>query len=41
MADADYGAREEKAVAAIKKAIPSTLKRDMHPLSKGMFCEIY
>ncbi|MDO8480341.1 MAG: AIR synthase-related protein [Nanoarchaeota archaeon] len=41
MTESDYGAREEKAVAAIKKAIPASLKRDMHPLSKGMFCELY
>ncbi|MBD3163692.1 hypothetical protein GF323_00660 [Candidatus Woesearchaeota archaeon] len=37
----DYQKREEKAVSEIKKAIPSSLKRDMLSVSKGLFCEIY
>ncbi len=37
----DYQKREEKAVSAIKKAIPSSLKKDMLSVSKGMFCEVY
>lgn len=37
----DYQKREETAVKAIKKAIPSSLKQDMLPISKGMFCELY
>src|SRR3989344_2973253 len=37
----DYQKREEKAVRAIKKAIPSSLKRDMLKQSKGMFAELY
>ncbi|MBW2975975.1 hypothetical protein KY347_00855 [Candidatus Woesearchaeota archaeon] len=36
-----YGKREAKAVEAVKKAIPSSLKRDMLPESKGMFAELY
>ncbi|MBR9699052.1 phosphoribosylformylglycinamidine cyclo-ligase [Candidatus Woesearchaeota archaeon] len=39
--DYDYQKREEKAVAAIKKAIPSSLKQDMLKESKGMFAEMY
>ncbi len=39
--DADYQKREAKAVDAIKKAIPSSLKQDMLPISKGMFAELY
>jgi len=39
--DADYQKREEKAVSAIKKAIPASLKSDMLPASKGLFCELY
>jgi phosphoribosylformylglycinamidine cyclo-ligase len=37
----DYQKREEKAVKAIKGAIPSSLKKDMQAISKGMFCELY
>ena len=37
----DYQKREAKAVDAIKKAIPSSLKKDMLPESKGMFAELY
>ncbi|MBI2649842.1 hypothetical protein HYX04_00850 [Candidatus Woesearchaeota archaeon] len=36
-----YQERENKAVDAIKKAIPSSLKSDMLPESKGMFAELY
>jgi len=36
-----YADRESKAVSAIKKAIPSSLKKDMLPESKGMFAELY
>src|SRR3989338_7067007 len=36
-----YQEAESKAVAAIKKAIPSSLKQDMLPQSKGMFAELY
>ncbi|MFH2028188.1 MAG: AIR synthase-related protein [Nanoarchaeota archaeon] len=39
--DPDYQKREAKAVDAIKKAIPSKLKQNMHPISKGMFAELY
>jgi phosphoribosylformylglycinamidine cyclo-ligase len=39
--DDDYQNREAKAVDAIKKAIPPSLKRDMLPQSKGMFAEIF
>ena len=39
--DADYQKREVKAVDAIKKAIPSSLKQDMLSMSKGMFAELY
>lgn len=37
----DYQERESKAVEAIKKAIPSSLKKDMLKESKGMFAELY
>jgi phosphoribosylformylglycinamidine cyclo-ligase len=36
-----YQASESKAVAAIKKAIPPSLKRNMLKSSKGMFAELY
>ena len=36
-----YAERESKAVDAIKKAIPSSLKSDMLKQSKGMFAELY
>ena len=36
-----YADRESKAVDAIKKAIPSSLKKDMLQESKGMFAELY
>ena len=36
-----YQERESKAVEAIKKAIPSSLKRDMLDKSKGMFAELF
>ncbi|MBI1935807.1 hypothetical protein HYS31_05185 [Candidatus Woesearchaeota archaeon] len=36
-----YQDSESKAVDAIKKAIPSSLKQDMLPESKGMFAELY
>jgi len=41
MTYADYQKREAKAVDAIKKAIPSSLKQNMLPISKGMFAELY
>jgi phosphoribosylformylglycinamidine cyclo-ligase len=37
----DYQKREAKAVDDIKGAIPSSLKRNMSPLSEGMFAELY
>src|SRR3989344_5206317 len=37
----NYQKREAKAVSAIKKAIPSSLKSNMLPISKGMFAELY
>jgi len=36
-----YADRESKAVDAIKKAIPASLKKDMLQESKGMFAELY
>lgn len=36
-----YQDSESKAVEAIKKAIPSSLKENMLPQSKGMFAELY
>src|SRR3989338_52515 len=36
-----YADREAKAVDAIKKAIPASLKKDMLPESRGMFAELY
>ncbi len=41
MEEYDYQKREEKAVNAIKKAIPGSLKKDMLNISKGLFCELY
>ncbi len=38
---ASYQNRESKAVDAIKKAIPSSLKKDMLKESEGMFAELY
>ena len=38
---ASYQNRESKAVEAIKKAIPPSLKKDMVKASKGMFAELY
>ncbi|MBW2980658.1 hypothetical protein KY360_04535 [Candidatus Woesearchaeota archaeon] len=37
----DYQKREAKAVDAIKKAIPVSLKKDMIKECKGLFCELY
>ena len=37
----NYQKRESKAVDAIKKAIPNSLKQDMLQQSKGMFAELY
>ena len=39
--DASYQSRESKAVDAIKKAIPSSLKSNMLPESRGMFAELF
>ena len=39
--NSNYANRESKAVDAIKKAIPSSLKKDMLAESKGMFAELY
>ncbi|MBI2558190.1 phosphoribosylformylglycinamidine cyclo-ligase [Candidatus Woesearchaeota archaeon] len=36
-----YQEAESKAVDAIKKAIPSSLKKDMLPESRGMFAELF
>ena len=36
-----YQKKESKAVDAIKKAIPSSLKSNMLKQSKGMFAELY
>lgn len=36
-----YADRESKAVSAIKKAIPNSLKKDMLQESNGMFAELY
>ena len=36
-----YADRESKAVDSIKKAIPSSLKKDIIPESKGMFAELF
>ena len=36
-----YQDREAKAVDAIKAAIPSSLKQDMIPESKGLCAELY
>ena len=36
-----YQDAESKAVAAIKKAIPSSLKKNMLPQSRGMFAELF
>ena len=36
-----YQGAESKAVDAIKKAIPDSLKQDMLKKSKGMFAELY
>ena len=41
MSGADYQKRESKAVAAIRKAIPSSLKRNMLKQSAGLFAELY
>jgi phosphoribosylformylglycinamidine cyclo-ligase len=41
MEEFDYQDREAFAVEAIKKAIPKSLKTDMLPVSKGLFCELY
>lgn len=37
----NYQKKEAIAVDAIKKAIPSKLKQNMNPISKGMFAELY
>ncbi|MBI2108132.1 hypothetical protein HYU10_03725 [Candidatus Woesearchaeota archaeon] len=39
--DADYQKRESKAVSAIKKAIPASLKQDIVKGSVGSFAELY
>ena len=36
-----YADRESKAVSAIKKAIPSSLKKNVIPKSKGLFAELF
>ncbi|MEK6869794.1 MAG: phosphoribosylformylglycinamidine cyclo-ligase, partial [Nanoarchaeota archaeon] len=36
-----YADRESKAVDAIKKAIPLSLKKDMIPESRGLFAELF
>ena len=39
--DASYHGRESRAVSAIKKAIPKSLKKDMLKQSRGMFAELF
>src|SRR3989339_1385292 len=39
--NSNYANREAKAVDAIKKAIPASLKKDILSESKGMFAELY
>ncbi len=39
--NSNYQSRESKAVDAIKKAIPNSLKENMLPQSKGMFAELF
>ncbi|MBI2651947.1 hypothetical protein HYX00_00655 [Candidatus Woesearchaeota archaeon] len=39
--NSNYQSRESKAVDAIKKAIPNSLKENMLPQSKGMFAEVF
>src|SRR3989339_2096187 len=39
--NSNYANREAKAVDAIKKAIPSSLKKDIIPESKGLFAELF
>ncbi len=39
--NSNYASRESKAVAAIKKAIPPSLKKDIIPESKGLFAELF
>ncbi len=39
--NSNYASREAKAVDAIKKAIPSSLKRDIIPESRGLFAELF
>ncbi|MFH1641307.1 MAG: AIR synthase-related protein [Nanoarchaeota archaeon] len=41
MDNTDYQKRESLAVEAIKKAIPDRLRKNMHPVSKGMFAELH
>src|SRR3989338_10201024 len=39
--NSNYQSRESKAVDAIKRAIPNSLKENMLPQSKGMFAELF
>lgn len=39
--NSNYANREAKAVDAIKKAIPSSLKKDIIPESRGLFAELF
>ncbi len=39
--NSNYANRESKAVAAIKKAIPSSLKKNIIPESRGLFAELF
>ena len=39
--NSNYQNRESKAIEAIKKSIPNSLKKDMIRQSKGMFAELY
>ncbi|MEK6949992.1 MAG: AIR synthase related protein [Nanoarchaeota archaeon] len=39
--NSNYALRESKAVDAIKKAIPASLKKDIIPESKGLFAELF
>src|SRR3989339_1309228 len=39
--NSNYAGRESKAVSAIKKAIPPSLKKDIIPESRGLFAELF
>ena len=39
--NSNYANREDKAVDAIKKAIPSSLKKNIIPESRGLFAGLF